>query len=65
MFPREYQLDSQRLLFYGIRIPGVENIKYPGVSLETKIIRKYYINDTKSTLGFIRRNVLSESLEVK
>ena len=61
--------DRQTLNLLGTEIPRAENIKYLGVTLDPKVTWLTHVNNTaakaNSTLGFIRRNVLTDSKTVK
>lgn len=68
-FSRKRQPDRQTLSLHGTEIPRAERIKYLGLTLDPKITWSTHIDNTttkaNSTLGFIRRNVLTDSTEVK
>ena len=61
--------DRQTLSLHGTEIPRAERIKYLGLTLDQKITWSTHIDNTttkaNSALGFIRRNVLTDSTEVK
>ena len=61
--------NSDKLKLHKTDIPRADSIKYLGVTLDPKLIWHSHVNKTaakaNSTLGFIRRNVLTKSQEVE
>ena len=68
-FSRKRQPSDQPLHLHDTLIPKTESIKYLGVTLDTKNNWNMHVNNTaargNSTLGFIKRNVLTTSENVK
>ena len=68
-FLRKRHPNSDKLKLHKTDIPRADSIKYLGVTLDPKLIWHSHVNKTaakaNSTLGFIRRNVLTKSQDVK
>ena len=68
-FSRKRQPHSEPLSLHQTEIPRAQSVKYLGVTFDSKITWLTYINNTiakaNSTLGFIKRNVLTTSGAVK
>ena len=68
-FSRKRNPDTQSIRLHDTEIPRASTVKYLGVTLDPKIIWNTHIdnitNKANSTLGFIRRNVLTTSQSVK
>ena len=68
-FSRKRQPANQSLYLHNTMIPKADQIKYLGVTLDTKTNWNAHVNNTasrgNSILSFIRRNVLTTSIEIK
>ena len=69
VFSRKRQPTDESLYLHGTEIPKTDNIKYLGVTLDPKLNWNKHIDNVTakgdSTLGFIRRNILTTSENVR
>ena len=68
-FSRKRQPHSEPLSLHHTEIPRAQSVKYLGVTFDSKLTWQTHVNNTiakaNSTLGFIKRNVLTTSEAVK
>ena len=69
VFSRKRQPAAESLYLHDTEIPKADHIRYLGVTLDPKLNWNKHIDNVaakgNSTLGFIRRNVLTNSETVK
>ena len=66
---RKQKPDYHTLSLHNTEIPKANSVKYLGVTLDPKLTWKDHINNItnkgNSALGFIRRNITTNSTEIK